>query len=859
MDLSRVRNYPFREAEHRWQKAWDESQAFAANTSPVRPCYVLEMFPYPSGNIHMGHVRNYAIGDVMARLKRAQGYDVLHPMGWDAFGLPAENAALERGVHPKAWTYSNIDQMRSQLKAMGLSYDWKREFATCAPEYYQHEQKMFLDFLKNGLAYQKEAWVNWDPVDKTVLANEQVIDGRGWRSGALVERKSLKQWFLKTTEFADALLQGLEKLENWPEKVKLMQEKWIGKSFGAIVKFSVAGENQPLLVYTTRPDTLFGAAFCAIAANHPLAKKLAENDKNLENFITDCNTQAVAEEVLEKAEKKGFNTGVTVTNPLKKEQQLPLFVANFVLMEYGTGAVFGCPAHDQRDFEFAKKYNLSINVVVAPKGDLDFTVDSEAYTGDGILVRSDFLNGLDVAKAKEKATSRLEKQNLGERKTQYRLRDWGVSRQRYWGCPIPIIHCPDCGVVPVPEDQLPVTLPEDVSIAGQGNPLAHHPTWKHVSCPKCGIKAERETDTFDTFFESSWYFAAFCSENLQQAGLSQKACDSWLPASYYIGGVEHAVLHLLYARFFTKALKKCGYLSADEPFSGLLTQGMVCHETYQDQAGKWLFPGDVERSGEAAIQRANGAPVKVGRIEKMSKSKKNVVDPISIISSYGADTVRLFMLSDSPPDRDLEWSDAGVEGAWRFLNRLWKYNLAFLEHFPPNSFPEKIPADAAGKAQELRHILHSTIADVTEDLERFHLNRAVARIRELSNRIFELSPSDSKEDASLFAEAMPILLQLLEPMTPHFSEEIWSLWQKEKPLYLTKWPQADSRYLKKSEITMAIQVAGKLRATIAVSPDATEAEIQEKTLAEPAIQRILNGAAPRKIIIVPMRVVNIVP
>jgi leucyl-tRNA synthetase len=664
--------YNFKETERKWQRQWEERKSFAAQRDPRRPkYYVLEMFPYPSGRIHMGHVRNYTLGDVVARYKRAQGFNVLHPMGWDAFGLPAENAAIAQDVHPAKWTYENIATMRAQLKSMGLSLDWDREIATCHPEYYRHEQRMFLEMLEAGLAYRKEAMVNWDPVDQTVLANEQVIDGRGWRSGAVVEKRTLSQWFFRITAYSDELLAALEKLERWPAKVRLMQENWIGRSEGARFFFKVKNSDERIEVFSTRPDTLYGASFVALSPNHPLATKLAKKDGKLAAFIAECNRMGTSEATLETAEKQGLNTGLQAIHPFDPTWTLPVYVANFVLMEYGSGAIFGCPAHDQRDLDFARKYKLPVKPVVLPKGEdpKSFSVGNEAYVGDGTLFNSDFLDGKDVPSALKAAIARLKELDQGEGTIAYRLRDWGVLRQRYWGCPIPIIHCEACGIVPVPKDQLPVRLPDDVSFDKPGNPLDHHPTWKHVACPTCGKPARRETDTFDTFVESSWYFARYCSPRSPQA-MERPDVDYWLAVDQYVGGVEHAVLHLLYSRFFTRALRRCGYLGIDEPFDGLFTQGMVCHETYRDSDGEWLFPSDVRKEGGKAVAVGDGHPVAVGRSEKMSKSKKNVVDPTHIIDAYGADTARWFMLSDSPPERDLEWTEAGAQGAWRFAQRL---------------------------------------------------------------------------------------------------------------------------------------------------------------------------------------------
>ncbi|MEK9646593.1 MAG: leucine--tRNA ligase, partial [Alphaproteobacteria bacterium] len=673
--------YAFKEAESRWQTRWESAGTFRAkDVSDLPKYYVLEMFPYPSGRIHMGHVRNYTMGDVVARYKRARGYNVLHPMGWDAFGMPAENAAMEKKVHPAAWTYENIDTMRRQLKMMGLSIDWAREIATCHPDYYGHEQKMFLDMLEAGLIYRREAWVNWDPVDRTVLANEQVIDGRGWRSGAPVEKRLLSQWFFRITEYAQELLDALSTLERWPEKVRLMQANWIGRSEGLRFAFDVVGKDaaQPpasserIEVYTTRPDTIFGASFCAISPEHALAGKLAANNPELSAFIEECGRMGTSEAAIEQAEKRGHDTGLRVRHPFIEGRTLPVYVANFVLMEYGTGAIFGCPAHDQRDLDFARKYGLDVLPVVVPEDEPDFAIGDTAYTGPGNLAHSEFLDGLGVDAAKAEIAGRMEATGTGRREVNFRLRDWGISRQRYWGCPIPVIHCDDCGVVPVPASDLPVVLPDDVTFDTPGNPLERHPTWKNVDCPACGKPARRETDTFDTFVDSSWYFARFCSPKAETP-TDRRSADYWLPVDQYIGGIEHAILHLLYSRFFTRAMKRTGHAGLDEPFAGLFTQGMICHETYRTEAGQWVEPADVVAGDDGTLVHAGtGAPVKAGRSEKMSKSKKNVIDPEDIITTYGADTARWFMLSDSPPDRDLDWTEAGITGAWRFVNRLWR-------------------------------------------------------------------------------------------------------------------------------------------------------------------------------------------
>jgi leucyl-tRNA synthetase len=857
--------YNFRETEAKWQAAWEQRGTFRVSEDPARPkYYVLEMFPYPSGRIHMGHVRNYTLGDVVARYKRALGFNVLHPMGWDAFGMPAENAAIENKVHPGTWTGENIDLMRSELQAMGLSYDWSREFATCDPEYYRHEQKMFLDFLAAGLAYRKESWVNWDPVEQTVLANEQVIDGCGWRSGAPVERRRLTQWFLRITEFADELLESLGTLERWPENVRLMQENWIGRSEGAHITFRLAegpvdGYGERIDVFTTRADTIFGASFLAIAVDHPLAERLAAGSAELSDFIVRCGRLGTSEEALETAEKEGFDTGLKVRHPFEA-RDLPVFVANFVLMEYGSGAVFGCPAHDQRDLEFAHRYGLPVLPVVRPP-DADaatFAIADEAFTEDGVLFNSDFLDGLSVPEAQRAVAARLEETGQGEATVVYRLRDWGVSRQRYWGCPIPVVYCEACGMVPVPEQDLPVTLPEDVSFDEPGNPLANHPTWKKADCPKCGARAARETDTFDTFFESSWYFARFCSPHAREA-FERAATDYWMPVDQYIGGVEHAVLHLLYSRFFTRALKRCGYPIVDEPFSGLLTQGMVGHETYRDSDGNWLYPSEIKRvSEEKVVRAADGAPVRVGRVEKMSKSRKNTVDPTTILEAYGADTARLFMLSDSPPERDLEWTEAGIEGVWRYVSRLWR-----LVSEPPVDLPPPgaaMPGPLSGRALAVRRMIHKTTRAVSDDLETFRFNRAVARIRELTNELTELAAEggEGADVAWVLREGFEVLARLLGPMTPHLAEELWQRLGYAELVADTPWPEADPALIVDETVTIAVQVNGKLRGTVELPRDADRAEAEAAALALPAVARIAEEKPPRKVIVVPNRVVNVV-
>ncbi len=849
--------YNFRECEAKWQRIWRERRLFEVAAEPGRPkYYVLEMFPYPSGKLHVGHVRNYTMGDLVARYRRAQGFNVLHPMGWDAFGLPAENAAIAEKIHPAAWTHENIATMRSQLQRMGFAYDWSREIATCHPEYYRHEQKMFLDFLAAGLAYRKESWVNWDPVENTVLANEQVIDGRGWRSDAIVEKRLLSQWFLRITAFTEHLLAALGELDRWPDRVRLMQENWIGRSEGARVFFALAGRDERIEVFTTRQDTLFGASFVALSPNHPLALQLAEQDADLAAFIADCNRMGTSEAVIEAAEKRGYRTALQATHPLDENRHVPVYVANFVLMEYGTGAIFGCPAHDQRDLEFARKYGLPVIPVVLPPGEnpATFTIGDAPYVEEGRLFNSAFLDGLSVAEAKHAAGERLELLGRGERTTAYRLRDWGVSRQRYWGCPIPVIHCGECGIVPVPEQDLPVVLPEDVSFETPGNPLDHHLTWKHVSCPTCGRPARRETDTFDTFFESSWYFLRFCSARSPLA-FERGAVDYWMPVDQYIGGVEHAVLHLLYSRFFTRALKQCGYLDLDEPFAGLFTQGMVCHQTYQNETGEWLFPEEVDAAEAGGLVDAAQRPVTVGRLEKMSKSKKNVVGLDSIVDTYGADTARLYLLSDSPPERDLEWTETGIEGIWRYVNRLWR-----MASEPPIELPQPgslIPAVLSPALNSIRRATHKTIAAVTDDLDKFRFNRAVARIRELTNVLDELPVADPGA-GEVFREGLETLARLLGPMMPHLTEEMWQTLGGASLLAEQPWPAADPELTRDEQVTIAVQVNGKLRATLDIARDTDNAAIESAALGLPQVLRWLEGHPPSKVIVVPNRIVNIV-
>ncbi|MBN8484674.1 MAG: leucine--tRNA ligase [Sphingomonadales bacterium] len=833
-------------ADPRWQAAWDEAQSFKADDSSPKPrSYVLEMFPYPSGRIHIGHVRNYTMGDVLARYKKMRGFEVLHPMGWDAFGMPAENAAMEKGVHPGGWTRDNIANMKAQLKRLGFALDWSRELATCEPDYYGHEQALFLELYEAGLVYRKESAVNWDPVDMTVLANEQVIDGRGWRSGALVEKRKLSQWFLKITQFADDLLSGLGDLKDWPEKVRLMQENWIGKSQGLQFRFWNADRSTEVEVFTTRPDTIFGASFVAIAADHPIAQALAESDPAVAAFVAECRKGGTTAAEIETQEKLGHDTGIRLKHPFDDGIDLPLYIANFVLMDYGTGAVFGCPAHDQRDLDFARKYGLPVTRVVAD-GDLTDPVfaGDEAYTGPGALVNSRFLDGLDVETAKAEVIARAEAGNWGHGTTVWRLRDWGVSRQRYWGTPIPFIHCDACGVVPVPKDQLPVVLPEDVSFDVPGNPLLRHPTWKHVDCPKCGKAAVRETDTLDTFVDSSWYFLRFASQPADKP-FDPDVIKQWLPVEQYIGGIEHAILHLLYARFWTRALAHIDLIDVKEPFASLFTQGMVTHETYSretDGRPVYFSPDEVQRSGDGATLKADGQPVEIGKVIKMSKSKKNVVDPDDIIAQYGADAVRWFMLSDSPPERDLPWSEAGIEGCARFVQRLWRL------------FGQVGLGGAGADAEQdiaLERKLHQTIAAVANDIESLSFNKAVARIYELTGAIEKAAPSASRSDA------IRKLILLVAPMMPHLAEEAWSQFRLGL-VAQADWPPVDPALLVEDEVTIAIQVLGKLRDTITVAKGLPREELEALALASEKVQRALDGKPLKKVIVVPDRLVNLV-
>ena len=852
MNKDIIANYPFSKEEAKWQKYWSKNKKFSINSKKSK-YYIVEMFPYPSGNIHMGHVRNYTIGDVLARFKKLTGFNVLHPMGWDAFGLPAENAAIEKNIHPQKWTKQNIEKMRSQLQSIGLDYDWDREFATCDSSYYKHEQSFFLKFYQAGLAYCKESYVNWDPVDNTVLANEQVIEGRGWRSGALVERKKLPGWFLKVTKYANELLDDLDKLSGWPNSVVAMQKKWLGKSTGMLLDFIIQDKRQKLQIYTTRPETLFGASFCALAIEHPLTLELAKANKDLQDFINKIRNNNVSTADIEKADKLGFDTGLKVQHPFIKGKTLPIYIANFVLMEYGTGAIFACPAHDKRDFEFAQKYNLEITPVVKSK-DNNLEIN-EVYEGDGIMINSGFLNDLSVAEARKKITEKIIKLDLGKKQTNFKIRDWGISRQRYWGCPIPIIHCNDCGAVPVPESELPVTLPIDVDFSKAGNPLDNHPSWKYTNCPKCNKEAIRETDTFDTFFESSWYFLRYCDPHNKQQGFTKEKVNQLMPVDQYIGGIEHAVLHLLYARFYTKALRDCGYHACAEPFKNLLTQGMVTNRSFYDKNNAWVDVNQVIKKGNKYINFSNKEEVNLGRIEKMSKSKLNGVSPVDIMKDYGADTARLFMLSDSPPEKDLQWSDAGLEGAFRYINKIWRLVNNFKNQYP--DVKEFSYNNNFSTTQiEVISKINITIKYVSDDIEKFALNKAVARIREFSNVISDYKIITDL-DVSLIYYALSVYIKLIFPMIPHFSSSLWEVLEFSDELE-GSWPEINSKYLLSDKKTIAVQINGKLRDTFSIASNANKEEYENVALQLESIKERITGKEVKKIIVVPSKIVNVV-
>ncbi|PTX01575.1 leucine--tRNA ligase [Pararhodobacter aggregans] len=851
--MSADARYSPQEIEPRWQAAWDAEGCFAAKADPARPkYYVLEMFPYPSGRIHIGHVRNYTMGDVVARYKKAQGFSVLHPMGWDAFGMPAENAAMAEGGHPGTWTYNNITVMKGQMKPLGLSIDWSREFATCDPEYYGQQQALFLDMLKAGLVYRKNAVVNWDPVDMTVLANEQVIDGKGWRSGAEVERRELTQWFFKISDYSEELLDAIDGLKDWPEKVRLMQANWIGKSRGLQFAFDRTDGKGQIEVYTTRPDTLMGASFVGISPDHPLAKELAAGNPALQAFREECAKGGTTAEELETAEKKGFDTGLTVTHPFDPDWQLPVWVANFILMDYGTGAIFGCPAHDQRDFEFATKYALPIPPVFVEKDAGEAPLTEAFVPAKTEPVRYVRLLAGDAVQTGEAAVDAAialcEEKGIGQGVTKFRLRDWGLSRQRYWGCPIPVIHCDACGVVPEKKENLPVRLPDDVTFDKPGNPLDRHPTWRDCTCPTCGAPAKRETDTMDTFVDSSWYFARFTAPHASTPTDMAEA-EYWMNVDQYIGGIEHAILHLLYSRFFARAMNKTGHLPVKsiEPFNALFTQGMVTHAIFQTRDAKgrpvYHFPEEVDlRDGKGFLK--DGREVEIIPSAKMSKSKRNVVDPIAIIEQFGADTARWFVMSDSPPERDVEWTAAGAEATHKHLGRVW-------------SLGERIGAmDAAAPGEgddDLLRATHRAIDDVTRMIEGFAFNKAIAKLYEFTNIL-----SRSKASGAVQKQAARVLAQLMSPMTPHLAEDLWHRLGGAGLVMLAPWPKADPALLVDDMVTLAVQFNGKRRTEITVPKDASKEEVEKAALADEAVIRGLAGATPKKVIVVPGRIVNVV-
>ena len=857
--------YQPREIEEKWQKLWEENKSFQAAEEQGKPkYYVLEMFPYPSGRIHMGHVRNYSIGDVVARYKRMRGYNVLHPMGWDAFGLPAENAAIERGIHPEKWTQENILYMKAQLKRMGLSYDWSREIATCHPEYYRWNQWIFLQFYKRGLAYKKSSLVNWCPSCETVLANEQVIDGVCWRCESTVTQKELDQWFFRITDYAEELLQDLERLPGWPEKVLLMQRNWIGKSVGAEIIFPLVGRAEALKVFTTRPDTVFGATFISLAVEHPLALKLSQGlpqEDAVREFTDTIKQQKSAGRGSEEGEKQGIFTGAYCTNPFTAEN-IPIYLANFVLMEYGTGAVMAVPAHDQRDFEFAHKYGLPIHVVIQPAGSVLRGEDlTEAYVDEGMMVNSGPFSGLSNIDGKEKIAEHLEKEGWGKKAVGYRLRDWGVSRQRYWGTPVPIIYCERCGVVPVPEDQLPVTLPIDVPFTGKGrSPLAASKNFSDVQCPQCGVAARRETDTMDTFVDSSWYYLRYASPRTITAPFDAKQAEYWMAVDQYIGGVEHAVLHLLYARFFTKALRDVGLAKIDEPFTNLLTQGMVCKETYRCLEHNWLLPTELAGSEKDGWRCPHCTrPVEKGRVEKMSKSKKNIVDPEELVAAYGADTARLFTLFAAPPEKDLEWSDQGVEGASRFLSRLWRFVSQHREMLLVDD-ADLGQLNGAAELRDLRRMIHRTIKKVTDDIDgRFHFNTAIAAIMELFNALSIAASRDGGRLAvPVIRTGMETIIQLLYPFVPHLMSELWQNINKSQPLDQIPWPDYSPEALEDEQLLIVLQVNGKVRGKMTVPADIQRDQVETDALAEPRVKAFIGGKKVQRIVYVPRRLVNIV-
>ena len=807
--------------EKKWRSYWDNHKVFKTSEDRTKKkFYCLEMFPYPSGKIHMGHVRNYTLGDVIANFKRLNGFNVLHPMGWDSFGMPAENAAIQNKLHPKEWTLNNIETMKSQLKLLGFSIDWDREISTCDKSYYKHQQKFFIDLFKKGLVYKKESSVNWDPVDNTVLANEQVIDGKGWRSGADVVQKKLSQWFFKITTFADELNNSLETLNEWPEKVKLMQKNWIGKSVGCEIQFSLSDSSnkEELKIFTTRPDTIFGASFIALAIDHPLSKKY-EKSTEFNDFKEQCYKIGNTDEAIAKTDKYGFKTDYQADHPFIKNKKIPVYFANFVLMEYGTGAIFGCPAHDQRDLDFARKYNLDVVPVILPpdQDEKSYEIKNEAFIENGTLINSDFLNGMTVEQAKNTVIKKFEDIKKGVGKTTFRLRDWGISRQRYWGCPIPILYREDGSVVPVREQDLPIELPEDINFDKPGNPLEHHPTWKFTTCPETGQKAIRETDTLDTFVDSSWYFLRFCSSDNNKVGYTTEDAKYWMPVDQYIGGVEHAILHLLYSRFFSRAISLDTDFVVTEPFTGLFTQGMVCHKTFKTEDGQWVYPEDVIEENNQAIEKLTKKKVIIGPSESMSKSKKNVIDPQSVIEMYGADAVRWFVLSDSPPERDIQWSDEGISGSYKFIQKIWNISEKINSIQENNSLTNEIKND-------LDKFINKLIKEVTYNIDHFHFNVAVAKFYEFINSLSKIL-SENESNKEYYQNIFKQFLILIYPFLPHLASECWEKITQQQNLHMQSWPTFDESLLKVEEINLVIQINGKKRAILQVKPD-----MEEKTL-----------------------------
>ncbi len=807
--------------EKKWRSYWDNHKVFKTSEDRTKKkFYCLEMFPYPSGKIHMGHVRNYTLGDVIANFKRLNGFNVLHPMGWDSFGMPAENAAIQNKLHPKEWTLNNIETMKSQLKLLGFSIDWDREISTCDKSYYKHQQKFFIDLFKKGLVYKKESSVNWDPVDNTVLANEQVIDGKGWRSGADVIQKKLSQWFFKITTFADELNNSLETLNEWPEKVKLMQKNWIGKSVGCEIQFSLSDSSnkEELKIFTTRPDTIFGASFIALAIDHPLSKKY-EKSTEFNDFKEQCYKIGNTDEAIAKTDKYGFKTDYQADHPFIKNKKIPVYFANFVLMEYGTGAIFGCPAHDQRDLDFARKYNLDVVPVILPpnQDEKSYEIKNEAFIENGTLINSDFLNGMTVEQAKNTVIKKFEDIKKGVGKTTFRLRDWGISRQRYWGCPIPILYREDGSVVPVREQDLPIELPEDINFDKPGNPLEHHPTWKFTTCPETGQKAIRETDTLDTFVDSSWYFLRFCSSDNNKVGYTTEDAKYWMPVDQYIGGVEHAILHLLYSRFFSRAISLDTDFVVTEPFTGLFTQGMVCHKTFKTEDGQWVYPEDVIEENNQAIEKLTKKKVIIGPSESMSKSKKNVIDPQSVIEMYGADAVRWFVLSDSPPERDIQWSDEGISGSYKFIQKIWNISEKINSIQENNSLTNEIKND-------LDKFINKLIKEVTYNIDHFHFNVAVAKFYEFINSLSKIL-SENESNKEYYQNIFKQFLILIYPFLPHLASECWEKITQQQNLHIQSWPTFDESLLKVEEINLVIQINGKKRAILQVKPD-----MEEKTL-----------------------------